>query len=263
MYANIQTEVRAGVGTVKLNRADRHNAFDAATIAELTAAFTAFADDPAVRIVVLASTGKSFCAGADLNWMKAAAAQGYDDNLQDARNLAGMLHRLAALPKPTVARVQGPAYGGGVGLVAACDIAIACADARFALSEVRLGLIPSTIGPHVVAAIGARHAKRYMLSAESFGAADAQAMGLIHEVVADVVALDAAVTRLAAALLQNGPEALAACKELVADIARQPLSPELIEDTARRIATTRAGAEAREGIAAFLERRKPGWIAEN
>lgn len=262
MYANILTEIRNGIGTITLNRADRHNAFDAQTFAELSAAFAAFDADPAVRVVVLASTGKSFCAGADLHWMKAAAAQGFDDNLADARHLAGMLQRLATMSKPTIARVQGPAYGGGVGVIAACDIAMAVQDARFALTEVRLGIIPAAISPHVIAAIGVRQARRYMLSAESFSAAEAYAMGLLHEVVADATALNAAVERMSGELLKNGSQALAACKELIATVAHQPLTPELIEDTARRIATIRASDEAREGMAAFFERRSPDWIAK-
>lgn len=263
MYANILSRIDAGIGIVKMNRPDRHNAFDSQTIAELTDAFKTHDADPAVRIVVLSSTDKSFSAGADLNWMKQAAAQGFDENLNDARNLAEMLRCLAQLSKPTIARVQGPAYGGGVGVIAACDIAIATSDACFALTEVKLGIIPATISPHVIAAIGERQARRYMLSAEIFSAAEACRIGLIHETAADEAALDATVSRIATHLLKNGPQALAACKQLIADIAGQPLSAALIEDTARRIAEIRASDEAREGMSAFLEKRKPNWIAED
>lgn len=261
MDRNILIEIDGGVGRVILNRADRHNAFDAQTIAELGEAFAALGADPAVRVVVLAATGKSFSAGADLNWMKAAAAQDYADNLADARHLAGMLHHLAVLPKPTVARVQGAAYGGGVGLIAACDIAIAVASCQFALTEVRLGIVPAAISPHVIAAIGPRQARRYMLSAESFSAADALGMGLVHDVATDEAALDEALQRIVGHLLKNGPRALAACKDLIAAVAGLPLTADLVHDTARRIADIRATDEAKEGMAAFLERRKPGWIA--
>lgn len=263
MYENILTEIAAGIGSVTLNRPERHNAFDNRTIDELIDACLAYDANPAVRVVVLSSSGKSFSAGADLNWMKQAAAQGFDENLRDARNLAEMLRCIARLSKPTIARVQGPAYGGGVGVIAACDIAIATATSQFALTEVKLGIIPATISPHVIAAIGERNARRYMLSAETFSAFDACSIGLIHQTVADEAALDEAVGRIAASLLKNGPQALAACKQLIADVAGQPLSAELIEDTARRIAEIRASDEAREGMSAFLEKRKPSWIAES
>ena len=261
MYQNILTEIDGGVGIVTLNRADRHNAFDEHTIAEMIAALGAMAAYAAVRVVVISSTGKSFCSGADLHWMQRAAAQGAAENLADARGLAEMLRRIAQIGKPTVARVQGPAYGGGVGVVAACDVAIATFDTRFALTEVKLGIIPSAIGPHVIAAIGARHARRYMLTAERFSAAEAYRIGLIHEMVADSQALDEAVGQIVDSLLKNGPQAMAECKALIGAVAGQPLSAELIEDTAQRIARVRASAEAREGMAAFLEKRRPNWIA--
>ncbi|MDO8931182.1 MAG: enoyl-CoA hydratase/isomerase family protein [Rhodocyclaceae bacterium] len=259
MYENILTEIDAGVGIVTLNRADRHNAFDDRTIVELIDALGAMEGNADVRVVVLSSTGKSFSAGADINWMKHAALQGMDDNLRDARNLAEMLRRIAQLSKPTVARIQGPAYGGGVGVVAACDIAVATFDAQFALTEVKLGIIPSAISPHVIAAIGERYARRYMLTAERFSAAEAYRIGLVHEIVADVAALDEAVGQIVDTLLKNGPKAIAACKTLIGAVAGQPLSAELIEDTSRRIAEIRTTDEAREGMAAFLEKRKPSW----
>lgn len=261
MYQNILTEIDAGIGIVTLNRADRHNAFDDVTIVELIDALGAMEVDAAVRVVVLSSTGKSFSAGADLNWMKQAAAQGEADNLRDARNLAELMRRIAQMPKPVVARVQGPAYGGGVGVVAACDIAVATFDARFALTEVKLGIIPAAISPHVIAAIGERHARRYMLTAERFSAAEAYRLGLVHEMVADETALDTAVGQIVDTLLKNGPQALAACKSLIGAVAGRPLAAELIEDTARRIARIRGTEEAQEGMASFLEKRKPNWIA--
>ena len=259
MYKNIITEVDQGVGIITLNRADRHNAFDGQTIGELNHALAGMGNDSAVRVVVLSSTGKSFCAGADLEWMRTAAMWTSAENEADARVLAEMLHRLATLPKPTVARVQGPAYGGGVGLIAACDVAVATFDAQFILSEVRLGLIPATIAPHVVAAIGERHARRYMLTAEKFSAAEAYRIGLIHEMVADMAALDDALGMIVDSLLGNGPGAMAECKDLIRTVRYAPLDATLIADTARRIARVRASEEGRQGIAAFLEGRKPEW----
>lgn len=261
MYQNIAVETDAGVGIVTLNRPDRHNAFDDITIVELLQALAEMGANDSVRVVVISSAGKSFCAGADLAWMKRAAGYGADENLRDAKVLAEMLKKLAHLGKPTVARVQGPAYGGGVGLVAACDVAIATFDAQFALSEVKLGLIPATIAPHVIAAIGERAARRYMLTAERFSAAEAYRLGLVHEMVADEAALDDAVGQIVEALLANGPAALRACKELIRAVAGRPLSQELMDDTARRIADARASAEGQEGVAAFLAKRQPNWVA--
>ena len=263
MYGNLITEVDRGVGIVTLNRADRHNAFDDQTIVELIDVMAAMESNPDVRVVVLSSTGKSFSAGADLHWMQRAAAQGPDENLRDARNLAEMLRSIAQSPKPTVARVQGPAYGGGVGVIAACDIAVATFESQFALTEVKLGVIPSAISPHVIAAIGERHARRYMLTAERFSAAEAYRIGLVHEMVADEAALDEAVGQIVDSLFKNGPNAIAACKSLIGAVAGRPLSVDLIEDTAQRIARIRATDEAREGMAAFLGKRKPNWIAGN
>ena len=232
MYTNIVTEIDLGVGIITLNRPERHNAFDDALIAELSHALDSMADDPAVRVLVISSTGKSFCAGADLNWMKRAAGYGEDENLRDSRALAGMLRRLAQCPKPTIARVQGPAYGGGVGLVACCDIAIATFDAQFSLTEVKLGIIPAVISPHVIAAIGERYARRYMLTAERFSAAEAYRIGLLHEMVTDETALDEALGEIIDALLMNGPRALAECKQLISAVAWKPLSDDVVEDTA-------------------------------
>jgi methylglutaconyl-CoA hydratase len=260
-YQNLQTEIDRGVGIVTLNRADRHNAFDDAAIVELIHAVATLEADPAVGVLVISSTGKSFCAGADLNWMQRVAGYGPEENLRDARALAEMLWRIAQCPKPVIARVQGPAYGGGVGLIAACDIAIATFDASFALSEVRLGIIPAAISPHVIAAIGERHARRYMLTAERFSASEGYRLGLVHEIVADEAALDEAIGDLIEALLGNGPDAMAECKELIRAVAHRPLTPEVVDDTARRIARVRTTPEAQEGMAAFLAKRKPNWTS--
>jgi methylglutaconyl-CoA hydratase len=206
----------------------------------LSEAIERMAAEPTVRVLVISSTGKSFCAGADLNWMKARRATAARKTCAIRARLAEMLRRLAQCPKPTIARVQGPAYGGGVGLVACCDVAIATLDVQFALTEVKLGLIPSVISPHVIAAIGERYARRYMLTAERFSAAEAYRIGLVHEIVVDDAALDEAVGEIVDALLKNGPGALAECKELIGAVAWKPLSPEVIEDTAQRITRLRA-----------------------
>lgn len=259
MYQNIVTEIDHGVGIITLNRADRHNAFDDAMIEEISAATEAMADDAEVRVLVYSSSGKSFCAGADLNWMKRMADYTWDASLKDSRAMAEMFRRVRQCPKPTVARVQGPAYGGGVGLVASCDIAIAVFDAQFALTEVKLGLIPAVISPHVIAAIGERYARRFMLTAERFSAAEAYRLGLLHEIVNDANALDEALNEIVDALLANGPDAMAECKKLIDAVAWRELSPDLIEDTAQRITRRRASNEGREGMSAFLEKRAPNW----
>ncbi|MCE1242047.1 enoyl-CoA hydratase/isomerase family protein [Oryzomicrobium sp.] len=260
-YNAILLEVDGPVGILTLNRGDRHNAFDETLIAEITAGLKELEANPAVRVVVLSSTGKSFCAGADLNWMQRAAGYSPEENLRDARNLAELLRTLNELAKPTVARVQGPAYGGGVGLVSACDVAIATFDAQFALTEVKLGLIPAVISPYVIQALGTRAARRYMLSAERFSASEAYRLGLVHEIVPDEAALDDAVGEVVEALLNNGPNAQAECKALIAAVADRAIDAAVIEDTAQRITRVRASDEGREGIGAFLEKRKPAWIA--
>jgi methylglutaconyl-CoA hydratase len=260
MYQSILTEIDRGVGIVTLNRAERHNAFDDVLIAELSEAIDVMAHEPTVRVVVISSTGKSFCAGADLNWMKRMAGYSHEENLRDSRALAELFRRVAQCPKPVIARIQGPAYGGGVGLVAACDIAIATFDAQFALTEVKLGIIPAAISPHVIAAIGERYARRFMLTAERFSAAEAYRIGLLHEMVADEAALDEALGEIIEALLKNGPQAICECKELISAVAWKPLTPEVVEDTAQRICRVRGSAEGREGMGAFLEKRKPNWV---
>jgi methylglutaconyl-CoA hydratase len=251
----LQTDIRDGVATIRMNRPDVHNAFDDRLIAELTAELRRLE----VRCVVLAANGKSFSAGADLNWMQRMAAYSEAENLRDAVAMAGLMRTLYGMRKPTVARVQGAAFGGGVGLVACCDIAVASTEASFSLSEVRLGLIPSVISPYVIAAIGERQARRYFLTAERFGAEEARRIGLVHEVTgAD--RLDEVVNEITAALLKGGPHALAAARALIADVARHPLDDALMEETARRIAAMRVAPEGREGLAAFLEKRKPAWL---
>ncbi len=248
----------AGVARVTLNRPEVHNAFNDDLIAELTAALMRLEQDPEVRAVVLAAEGKSFSAGADLNWMKRMAGYSEEENRADARGLAGLMRTLNELAKPTIALVQGAAYGGGVGLVACCDIAIAATRASFCLSEVKLGLIPAVISPYVIAAIGERASRRYFVTAERFDAETALRLALVQEVVAPEE-LEAAGRRVLEALLAGGPEAQAAAKRLVRDMAGRPIDDALVEDTARRIAEVRAGGEAREGVSAFLEKRRPSF----
>jgi methylglutaconyl-CoA hydratase len=250
-----------GVATVTLDRAEKHNVFDDALIVALADAFRRLGADAGVRVVVLAANGKSFSAGADINWMKRMSGAREAENLRDARALADMLRLLDDMPKPSVALVQGAALGGGVGLVACCDVALAANNATFALSEARLGLIPATIGPYVIAAIGERAARRYFLTAERFEADTACALGLVHAVV-PAADLAAAGERVIADLLAAGPKAQAEAKSLIRAIAGRPIDDTLIEDTARRIARVRAGGEAREGLEAFLAKRKPSWMSE-
>ncbi len=254
----LDVRVDGGVARVALDRIDVHNAFDEVLIAALTHTLSALGADAAVRVVVLAGNGASFCAGADLTWMRRMSQYDHAENLADAKALAAMLETLATLPKPVVARVHGAAYGGGVGLVACCDIALGTPRASFALSEARLGLIPATIGPYVVRAIGARAAQRYFLSGERFGADEALRIGLLHEVV-DADALDTRIDAIVDALLRAGPAAQAAAKDLLRAIAGGPIDAAMIADTARRIADVRASGEAREGVAAFLDKRAPAW----
>lgn len=245
----------AGTAWLTLNRPEVHNAFDDAQIVRLTEALRAIGNDRAVRSVAVTANGKSFSAGADLNWMRRMAGYTFEENVADAEALAEMLDTLHRLPKPTVAVVQGPAYGGGVGLVAACDIAIVSQEAaRFALTEVRLGLIPATISPYVIAAIGRRQATRYFLTAETFDADEALRIGLVH-VVAPAAGLRDAAAEVLKALAAGAPGAQTASKDLVRAVAGRPIDASMIRDTAERIATARASDEARERIRAFLETR--------
>lgn len=254
----IQLEIEKAVAHITMARPEKHNAFDDVLIAELTDVFERVGTDRDVRVVVLAAVGKSFSAGADLGWMQRMADYSDAENLADARALAEMMRILNELPKPTIARVQGAALGGGVGLVAACDIAIASEAASFCLSEVKLGLIPSVISPYVVEAIGARAARRYFQTAERFDAREAHGLGLVHEVVpADQ--LDDRIAGMIITLLDNGPAAMGASKDLIRRVASGGVDAAMIEDTARRIADIRATAEGREGLSAFLEKREAAW----
>jgi methylglutaconyl-CoA hydratase len=261
MFVTLEIELNGPVATIWMNRPDLHNAFDETLITELTAACIALDEDQDIRVVILAGRGKSFSAGADLNWMKRAANNGIDDNLNDARALANMLRTMAEMTKPTIARVQGAALGGGMGLAAACDIAIASTKAIFATSEVKFGIIPSAISPYVLRAIGARQASRYFQSAERIDANRARDIGLVHETV-EAEALDAKVQEIVSALLQGGPLAQTAAKGLIHAVDGKTVNQTLVEDTAHRIAHLRATPEAREGIAAFLDKRQPNWIGE-
>ncbi len=247
------------VAEVWLNRPDLRNAFNDGVIAELTQAFTALAADPDVRVVVLGGHGKAFCAGADLNWMRAMADYTWEQNRADAQALADMLWAIHSCPVPVIGRVHADCYAGGVGLAAVCDVVLAADTANFCLSEARLGLLPATIGPYVVKAMGERAAQRYFVTAERFTAAEAHRIGLAHE-VCPAEALDERVQAMVAALVANGPAAVRACKQLVQDVASRPVTAELRADTARRIADVRGGAEGKEGVSAFLQKRAPGWL---
>jgi methylglutaconyl-CoA hydratase len=254
---SLLTESRNGVAWLTLNRPEVHNAFDEALIAGLTEAFTTAASDPAVRAIVLRALGKSFSAGADLNWMKRMAAFSEAENLADAKRLAELLRVIDTCPKPTIARIQGNAFAGATGLIACCDLAVAVTTAEFAITEVRLGLIPAVISPYLIRAMGARQARRWFLTAERFSAEQALAMNLVHEVVS-AEELDPCVDHWLDAIRKAGPNALAAAKQLVRAVDDAP-SAALIEDTSKRIAVIRASAEGKEGVASFLEKRKPGW----
>ena len=258
MSSNVISERAGGVATVTLNRPEVRNAFDEHLIAELTGLFQKLDQDDGVRVVVLGGTGKSFSAGADLNWMRRTAEYSKAENFEDASRLARMMRSLDTLSKPTVAKVHGAAFGGGIGLVACCDLALAAESAVFSFSEVRLGLLPAAIGPYVLAAIGSRNARRYFLSAERFSADEARRIGLIHEVV-PAAELDARVETLLAELLKGGPQAQRTCKAFLADIQGKPLDEGLTHYTSERIATRRASPEGQEGVNAFLDKRAPNW----
>ena len=250
----------ASVAEVWLNRPDVRNAFNDSVIAELTAVFQTLGADPALRAIVLGGHGKAFCAGADLSWMRAMADYSWEQNHADASGLAHMLWTLWSCPVPIVGRIHGDCYAGGVGLAAVCDVLVASDTAHFCLSEAKLGLLPATIGPYVVRALGEQASRRYFVSAERFHATQALALGFVHEVTAPD-ALDAKVAEIVAALVANGPAAVKACKQLVKDVAGMPIDTALRDDTARRIADIRASTEGREGVQAFLNKREPGWRA--
>jgi methylglutaconyl-CoA hydratase len=258
MSATLQLTRDGAVARVFLDRPDVRNAFNDGVIAELTAAFAGFAADDSLRAVVLGGHGKAFCAGADLAWMRAMADYTWEQNRADAQRLADMLFAIWSCPVPVVARVHGDCYAGGVGLAAACDLVVAADGVQFCLSEAKLGLLPATIAPYVVRALGEQAARRYFTTAERFDAARAHALGFAHEVV-PAAALDAKVDELLTALVANGPAAVRACKKLVQDVAGRPIDDALRADTARRIADIRASAEGREGVQAFLNKRDPAW----
>jgi methylglutaconyl-CoA hydratase len=256
---HLQLHHERGVETVTLNRPEVRNAFNDEVIAELTAVFLELAKRDEVRCIVLAGNGPAFCAGADLNWMKRMATYTREENIEDASKLARMLEVIFRCPKPTIAKVQGDVYAGGTGLVAACDIAVSVDTAQYCLSEVKLGLIPATISPYVIRAMGTRASHRYFLTAERFGAAEAQRIGFVHEVV-KAEALAAKTAEIAQALVNAGPQAVKACKKLLHDVAGQEIGAGLVRRTVEGIADIRASEEGREGIQSFLGKRKPNWL---
>jgi methylglutaconyl-CoA hydratase len=247
------------VGRVTLNSPEVRNAFNDEVIAELTRAFIQLGQNPQVRVIVLAAEGPAFCAGADLNWMRRMADYNYAENLDDAAHLAEMLRVMYECPKPTIARIQGDVYAGGMGLVAACDMAVSVDTTNFCLSEVKLGLIPATISPYVIRAMGARAAHRYFLTAERFDAQEALRIGFVHEVVS-AEALDAKVAEITQALVSASPDAVKACKQLVQDVAGLDISAALIAGTVKAIADIRSSEQGKEGVQSFLQKRKPSWL---
>ncbi len=252
----------AHVAEVYLNRPDVRNAFNDSVIAELTAAFSTLGADTTLRAIVLGGHGKSFCAGADLSWMRAMAGYDWERNRADAQALADMLWAIYSCPLPVVGRIQGDCYAGGVGLAAVCDVLVAVEGMHFCLSEAKLGLLPATIGPYVVRALGEQASRRYFTTAERFTASRAHQLGFVHEVVA-ADALDTKVNEVVAALVANGPAAVKACKRLVQDVAARPIDGALRADTARRIADIRASAEGGEGVQSFLDKRSPSWSVKS
>jgi len=258
-YKNLEIEQRGAVRWLWLNRPQVRNAFNDELIAEIAAAFADIEAAAGTRVVVVAARGPAFCAGADLNWMRAMSGFSHADNHNDALKVARMFNAVHACSRPVIACVQGDAYGGGVGLAAACDLVIAADTVTFGLSEVRLGIVAATISPHLVRAMGARQAARYMLTAEKFTAAQGQALGLVHETTKPA-ALLTEVERQAQVLLSASPAALAATKRLLADVVESPIDDVLLAATAKCIADARVSPEGREGIAAFLEKRAPSWV---
>lgn len=258
-YKSLLVDIEQHVATVTLNRPEIRNAFNDEMIAELTEVFSTLGADDNVRVVVLAAAGKAFCAGADLNWMRAMADYSYEENLADADKLAQMLKTIYKCPKPTVAAIQGDVYAGGMGLVAVCDIAIAVKIANFCLSEVRLGLAPATISPYVVRALWTRASHRYFLSAEVFDAKKARQLGFIHERVSEE-SLNDTVAALCAKMVNNSPNAVKTCKRLLHEVAGAPITDELVADTVKGIADIRSSEQGKEGVQAFLHKRKPDWL---
>lgn len=260
LYTQVNIDAR-GVATLTLNRPEVHNAFDDAMIAELIAMLRDLANNDQVRLLLLTANGKNFSAGADLNWMRSMAQKNYQQNLDDANELAALMHKLDKFPKPTIALVQGAAFGGAVGLIACCDMALAEQGASFCLSEVKIGLIPAVISPYVMRALGERQCRRYFLTAERFSADSALTMGLLHQVVA-AGELASQAESLIASLLQNSPAAVSAAKALLHNIYNRKISNNVIAHTTQAIAEIRVSAEGQEGLTAFLEKRKPAWLAD-
>jgi methylglutaconyl-CoA hydratase len=258
-YQTIETQLQQGVAVIWLNRPELRNALNATLIGEITDAVESAIDDADVRVIVLAGRGSAFCAGADLNWMRTARTMTPDEAREDSGRLARLLRLLYESPKPTVARVHGPAFAGGMGLVAACDIAIASHAAKFCLSEVKLGLIPAMISPYVIKAMGEARARRYFLTGEVFDAAEAYRIGFVHD-IAPADELDSEVNMILGHLVQGGPGALAASKKLIRDMSGRRIDDDIAHDTAARIAAARASDEGQEGIAAFFDKRKPSWV---
>lgn len=256
----LKLDIREGVATLTLHRPEVRNAFNDELITEIRLAFERMAHEAEVRVVVLAAEGPAFCAGGDLNWMRRMADYSEADNLRDAGELAAMLQAIDRCPKPTIAKVQGDVYAGGMGLISACDMVVSVDAAQFCLSEVKIGLIPATISPYVMRAMGVRASHRYFLTAERFSAAEAHRLGLVHERVSTLEELDAKVQELTRALLQASPEALAACKALLHQVAGREINADLIAMTVREIAAIRASEQGREGLQAFLQKRKPAWL---
>ena len=256
--STLDLQRQGNVARVYLNRPEVRNAFNSEVIAELTAAFRGLAADDSVRAIVLGGHGKAFCAGGDLNWMRAMADYSWEQNRADAAALAEMLWTIYSCTRPVVGRVHGDCFAGGLGLAACCDVLVAAEGAHFCLSEARLGLLPATIGPYVVRALGEQASRRYFVSAERFSTAEAHRLGFVHELAAPE-ALDARVDAIVATLAGNGPAAVSASKKLVQDLAGQPITAALREDTARRIADIRASDEGKEGVSAFLQKREPAW----
>jgi methylglutaconyl-CoA hydratase len=257
----LQVERDGAVARVWLNRPEVRNAFDETSIAELARVVAELSQDSALRAIVLGGRGKAFCAGADLAWMRRMAGYSWEQNRADAQALADMLWTIYSCPVPVVGRIHGDCYAGGVGLAAVCDVLVAADVATFCLSEARLGLLPATIGPYVIRALGEQASRRYFVTAERFSAAEACALGFVHA-LCGTDALDARVDELVATLVANGPLAARACKKLVQDMAGLPITPELRAETARRIADIRASDEGREGVQSFLQKRKPAWLIE-
>jgi len=261
MSNGLEIHVARRVAVVWLAREKVRNAFNETLIAELASAFDRLGADEGVRAIVLAARGPAFCAGADLDWMRRMAGYSFEENRADARALADMLRTIHECPKPTIARVHGDAYAGGMGLVAACDIAVAASTANFCLSETKLGLIPATISPYVIRAMGEQAARRYALTAERFDAAEALRLGFVHA-VAPADGLDARIEEIVAALMQTSAAAVSAAKRLVREVAGRPIDDALVADTAERIAAIRASDDGREGVRAFLDKRKPRWVSD-